>query len=131
MRESRPSLDCPPAARRMAEATHRALEAALVAWSREAAAGGFTMRQVGTYRTVFASWVEALRDDLVITPDDAAVFREVRRAGGRGDCASIHPLSRNTLSQVAPLFEPHYVTYDADPTAYEALPRVYARILGQ
>jgi len=29
---------------------------------------------------------------------------------------------------VYPLFEPFFVTYDADPASYNALPRVYAEV---
>jgi hypothetical protein len=88
--------------------------------------------QVETYRAVFASWVEGLREDLVITPDDAAVFREVRgRSVVARAPAARQPPPPPARVQVAPLFEPHFVTYDADPQAYEALPRVYARIMGR
>jgi hypothetical protein len=34
----------------------------------------------------------------------------------------------SVLQEVYPLFEPFFVTYDADPASYDALPRVYAEV---
>lgn len=91
---------------RMAGPTQAALEWSLRQWSDDAARGTFGADHIRLFRSVYGSFVSSLVSELCITPDDGGVMREVY-----------------------PVFDPFFVTYDADPDAYEALPAVYRRLL--
>ena len=82
----------------------RALEGQLAALAR---AGGADLSDVRRGRAVYGAFVDQLVRELRVTADDAAVFR-----------------------QIFPLFEPRYVTYDANPDLYDSLAAVASRVLG-
>jgi len=92
---------------RMTAPTQAALDWSLRRWAVDAERGTFGAEQVREYRAMFGALVDGLQADLHITPDDAAVYREV-----------------------FPVFDPFYVSYDADVGKYEALKSVSERLLG-
>lgn len=93
-------------------AVHQPLQASIVhalegQLATLARAGGADLSDVRRGRAVYGAFIDQLVRELRVTADDAAVFR-----------------------QIFPLFEPRYVTYDANPDLYDSLAAVASRVLG-
>lgn len=71
------------------------------------ASAGADLSDIRRGRAIYGAFIDQLVRELRVTPDDAAVFR-----------------------QIFPLFEPRYVTYDANPDLYDSLAGVASRVLG-